>query len=358
MHHFPCFVTRTTAATSTGGCSRRWPKHTEPPRHAALSPEQRVRMPLPTPRCFTSAGDVFRHPVGSREPARRGPHGQMVSRIPLQVFRHGPEPVGCRVARTDGRQGIIAHLDQDGIAGTQGLAALAVEGDPRRIVALLGHSYLQPDGIRKGQRPERQGVGADGREQYAGHLWVHHGSASSERIGRGSGRRGHDQAIPSHICHKHVIAVALQVGQVRRHSTIDDHIIQHQVPLLHRGAAPQALDIFRMSFSYDAAGQPVPQGDRRRRIQETVQCILAIPVVVGAHEAQRAQPEGHERRDSLFREQGGRPQDRAVAPQDDPKVGDDLVVLALVMLTSSPHLYLAQEALCLLLGQAMTSNYV
>jgi hypothetical protein len=45
------------------------------------------------------------------------------------------------------------------------------------------------------ERPEAEAVRADGREQDAGHLRVHHAAASSQRVGGGASGGANDQAV-------------------------------------------------------------------------------------------------------------------------------------------------------------------
>lgn len=90
--------------------------------------------------------------------------------VPVEALVDAAEEVGGGVDEARRRHRPGRDAADERVAGGQLLPVLAVEGRPRVAPAVVGHLDAQRHVLRQDQRPERQRVGTDRREQDAGDL--------------------------------------------------------------------------------------------------------------------------------------------------------------------------------------------
>ena len=93
------------------------------------------------------------------------------------------------------RNGINAGVDPEAVSVAELLPLPAVEGDPGGVSTVRGHGDLQLHPRRHHDRPEGEGVRADGSHHHGGYGGMDHAGTGRHGVGRTAGRRGDDKTV-------------------------------------------------------------------------------------------------------------------------------------------------------------------
>jgi hypothetical protein len=175
-------------------------------------------------------------------------------------------------------------------------------------------SHLQFHSRRHHDRPETQRMGADGCDHDGRHAGVYHGGARRHRV-RGAPRRGtDDQAVSLHRRDVLPVEEQVDVGEVRRRSPVNHHLVQHQ-----QVGRLLARLLLVVALAHHDTPQTAAQGEGGVAFQNVVHLLLEIVELERRQEAQRAQVEGHHGRHRLLEQVTG-VQEGAVTAQADDEV--------------------------------------
>eukprot|EP00047_Mylnosiga_fluctuans_P012546 m.26788 g.26788 ORF g.26788 m.26788 type:complete len:318 (+) comp4332_c0_seq1:113-1066(+) len=259
--------------------------------------------------------------------------------IPAEALREPQEPVLGRTQPADGRHRKRGQRYPHALPLSKLVLVASIHGDPCR---LAGHTDLEVDGRWDDDRPERERVRADGRDQEARHLRVHHRAASRDRVCRAAGGRGDDQAVALHGRHDLAVAEDLEASDVRRRTAVQDNLVEHvegangfeRGTFAHDGAhAAPEVDVLAVRRGRagrrregwvaleDLALDAHAHRHAARAVKGERQRVVEVPERKWRQEAERAERKAEDRRADALEERR-HVQERAVAAQQNAEVDD------------------------------------
>ena len=115
--------------------------------------------------------------------------------------------------------------DHDAIFGLELKSDLAVEGQEGRLVA-LGEIEFDARGIGNDQRAVGQHVRTDRSDDESVEGRMDDRAAGGERIGGGTGRRGHDQAVGAVAAHVTAVDGDIEIEHAGQRRLVGDGVVQ------------------------------------------------------------------------------------------------------------------------------------
>ena len=243
-----------------------------------------------------AGGHADEDPGGERQALQRSPHFSFWRSTSKNIMRGGR--IRCSA--------YCGAAADHGIVFLERLADLAVDGQvDGRVLAAAADFHLAGFGDQHG--PVGQHVRADGREADGGHRGKDDGAAGGERISRGAGGRGDDQAVGFVGAHELVVDVDVQIDHAGDGGFGEHHIVERLVARDDRAVAAH-LGV-----------QQLAAADAVLAAQGALQFGKQLVDGDGGQESEAAQIDGEQR--DLAAADGARGgEQRAVAAQHDHQV--------------------------------------
>lgn len=105
------------------------------------------------------------------------------TRIEIEILLEGTQPIFRMIRSINGGDGMVTHLDLNGIPAVQDATIAPIKGNTGIGTGVIGNVEPQDDRIRKDHAAKAQNVGANGCNENAGDSRVYHGAPSCHTVG-------------------------------------------------------------------------------------------------------------------------------------------------------------------------------